>query len=447
MRFFSLLTAALVCVALFFVVLQRDALLGFARGIGSDAEPEAPKMAPPVPAAPVAIATTEADQDSDAVRVVALHSQAQDVPDAVMVRGQSEAAREVIVQSEASGVVVSEPIRKGAFVEAGQLLCKIDPGSSAATMAEAEARLAEARARIPEAEARVPQASATLAEAEARLQEAQINQNAAARLSEGGFASDTRVASADAALRSAEASVTAAQTGLQTVTAGIESAMAGIEGAEASLERARLEIEKLSITAPFAGLLETDTAELGSLLQSGGQDSARCATIVQLDPMKLVGFLPEAQVDRVAVGSNAQARLASGLEVTGQVTFLSRAADDLTRTFRVEVTVPNTDLKIRDGQTAEILIQTPATRAHMIPASAMTLNDHGLLGLRTIEDGVAGFVPVTLVRDTLDGVLLTGLPDSVDVIIVGQEYVTEGVPVRATYGTPGTKDETEEATQ
>ncbi|MGB3407553.1 MAG: HlyD family efflux transporter periplasmic adaptor subunit, partial [Jannaschia sp.] len=195
--------------------------------------------------------------------------------------------------------------------------------------------------------------------------------------------------------------------------------------------------------APFAGLLETDTAELGALLQAGDA----CATVVQLDPMKLVGFLPEAQVDRVSVGADAGARLASGGEVAGKVTFLSRAADEMTRTFRVEVTVSNSDLAIRDGQTAEIVIRTPATRAHLIPASAMTLNDQGALGVRIVEDGVTGFAPVTLVRDTPEGVLLTGLPDKVDVIVVGQEYVTEGVPVRATYETPEQMRSGAEATQ
>ena len=44
--------------------------------------------------------------------------------------------------------------------------------------------------------------------------------------------------------------------------------------------------------APFAGLLETDTAELGALLQTGSP----CATIIQLDPIKFVGFVPEAEL-------------------------------------------------------------------------------------------------------------------------------------------------------
>ena len=449
MRFFPVVTAALVCVALFFVVLQREALLGFARSFGSDdADAVAQAEAPPAEAeaaTPVAIAAADASDTAEAVAVVALRSEAREVPDAVLVRGQSEAARQVEVRAETTGNVVSEPLRAGAFVEAGQLLCEIDAGSRAASLGEAEARLAAARAAVPEAEARVPEAQARVAEAEARLEEARINQNAASRLSEGGFASDTRVAGADATLRAAEAAVTASSTGLETVQAGIETARANVQAAEASVEQARLEIDKLSIRAPFAGLLETDTAELGALLQQGSP----CATIIQLDPMKLVGFLPEAQVDRVSVGADAGARLVSGGETAGEVTFLSRSADDVTRTFRVEVTVPNPDLAIRDGQTVEMIIQAEPARAHLVPASALTLNDDGALGLRVVEaGGIVGFAPATIVRDTREGVLVSGLPDRIDVITVGQEYVTEGVPVRVSYdGMPVEAASTGEATQ
>ncbi|MFO6462974.1 efflux RND transporter periplasmic adaptor subunit [Jannaschia sp. KMU-145] len=440
MRFFPIVTAVLVCAALFFVVLQREQLLSFARGLTGDGDDVPTETSAPAAAeVPVAIATEEDAEAREDVHVVVLRSAAQDVADAVLVRGQSEAAREVVVQAETAGTVISEPIRKGEFVDAGQVLCELDPGTRVATLSEAQARVAEAAARLPEAEARVPEAEARVIEAEARLEEARINQNAADRLSEGGFASDTRVANADASLRAAEAGVITARTGLETTQAGIESARAAIQSAEAGVERAELEIANLTVEAPFAGLLETDTAELGLLLQPGG---APCATVVQLNPMKLVGFLPEAQVDRVAVGARAGARLASGGEVAGEVTFLSRSADDLTRTFRVEVTVPNDDLRIRDGQTAEILIETPTTRAHLVPASAMTLNDEGTLGLRVVEDGIVAFQDVTLVRDTVDGVLLTDMPDTLDVITVGQEYVTDGVPVRVTY-----VDEMAEVTQ
>ena len=118
------------------------------------------------------------------------------------------------------------------------------------------------------------------------------------------------------------------------------------------------------------------------------------------------------------------------------MTFLSRTADEATRTFRVDVEVPNPDLSIRDGQTVEIAIAADGENAHLLPASALTLNDSGLLGVRIAEEGVARFVPVTILRDTVEGVWLAGLPEVAEVIVVGQEYVTDGVRVAVTLREP-----------
>jgi multidrug efflux system membrane fusion protein len=156
--------------------------------------------------------------------------------------------------------------------------------------------------------------------------------------------------------------------------------------------------------------------------------------VIQLDPIKLVGFVPEAQIDRIVIGAPAGARLATGQQVQGMVTFLSRSADPQTRTFRVEITIANADLAIRDGQTADILISAPGQLAHLLPASSLTLNDQGLLGIRLVDDtSTARFAPVTFLRDTVNGVVVSGLPDLADVIVVGQEFVTDGVPVDPHY--------------
>ena len=221
-----------------------------------------------------------------------------------------------------------------------------------------------------------------------------------------------------------------ATAGVQRANSAVSSAQAGIQAAQAAVASAEREIDKLTITAPFSGLLETDTAELGALMQPG----TPCATIIQLNEVKLVGFVPEADVAKVNVGAMAGARLTSGQQVQGRVTFLSRSADDLTRTFRVEVTVANDDLAISDGQTAEILVASEGNTAHLIAQSSLTLDDDGVLGVRTVGTGnIAAFMPVTLLRDTAEGVWVTGLPDTVDIITVGQEFVIDGVRVAPTF--------------
>ncbi|MEY8839829.1 efflux RND transporter periplasmic adaptor subunit, partial [Cribrihabitans sp. XS_ASV171] len=330
MRLIPFLTAILVTATMYLLVFERDDLIAFAKG-----EVAASAMLPGEGDPAEAVAEAEADTveaaEDEAVRavgVVAMHSAAREIDSAVVLRGETSAMRQVEVRSETSSTVISEPLRKGAFVEAGQLLCELDPGTRESTLAEARARKAEAEAKVPEAEAR-------LEEARARLAEAKVNDNAAQKLSQSGYASETRRIATEAAVRSAEAGIKSGEAGLETVRAGIEAATAAVAAAER-------EIDRLTIEAPFDGLLESDTAELGSLMQPG----SLCATVIQLDPIKLVGFVPEAEVNRVEVGARAGAELVTGGRVQGRVTFLSRSADPTTRTFEVEITVPNPELEI-----------------------------------------------------------------------------------------------------
>jgi multidrug efflux system membrane fusion protein len=419
MRLIPLITAILVSLGLYFLVIQRETLLAFARG----EDPETTSQAVSVDAseaagqhAPVKTAAQAEQVTENRIGVVALHSQAQPFDSAVILRGMTQAVRQVDLRAETSSTVISEPLRKGKQVSAGDVLCKLDPGTRPAALLEAQARLTEARANMPVSEAR-------LDEANAKLSEAIINLTAAQKLSEGGYTSETKLAGAKAAERAAVAGVASAKGGLETARAGIESAIAAV-GAT------RKEIERLTISAPFDGLLESDTAELGSLMLPGDH----CATVIQLDTIKVVGFVPETQVNRVALGAMAGAELATGARVQGQVTFVSRSADQATRTFEVEISVANPDLAIRDGQTADIAISAQGTNAHKLPQSALTLNNDGQLGVRIVrEDQTAGFVAVELLRDEADGIWVGGLPEKADVIIMGQDFVVSGVAVAATY--------------
>ena len=367
MRLIPILTALLVTGVLYLLVMERDALTGFA-GRGT----AAPQATAEAPAEATAEATPAAAEER-AVPVVTRLSVARTVENAVLLRGQTEAARSVEAKAETTGRVISEALPRGAAVAEGEVLCRLDPGTRQAALAEAEARLAEAQLNLRNAEA----------------------------LKAGGFAAETRAVAARTALQSAQS----------------------------ALEGARRELERLEIRAPFAGLLENATAEHGSLLQPGGL----CAKVIQLDPMRLVGFVAEADVDRVKIGAMAGGRLATGADVAGQVSFVARSADPQTRTFRVEVTAANGTLSIRDGQTVDIVIATEGMKAHLLAGSALTLDDGGRLGVRIVDaESRAQFAPVRMLRDTPQGVWLAGLPDEVEVIVVGQEYVIDGVAVIAT---------------
>jgi len=376
MRVVPLISASLVLAALYLFVMERETLLGWV-GV----EPAAEAGATPAGAA---AAASPADPADDLFGVVVQRLTERDLESAIVLRGRSAASRSVEVRAQTGGLVLSTPRARGTQVAAGDVLCELDPGTRAASLAEAEARLAGAQAG---------------------LAEAQLNRTTATRLAEGGFRAQNTTAGADAA---------------------VQSALANVEAARAGIEVAQAELDRLRITAPFAGLLESDSAETGSLMQAGGL----CATIFQLDPMLIVGYAAEAQIDRLAVGAMAGAQLSNGRQVQGRVTFLARSADPATRTFRVEVTVPNADLSLRDGLSADILVAATATRGHLVPGSALTINDNGVLGLRLVDDeSRTYFQPVTVLRDAPQGFWVSGLPEVAEVIVVGQEYVTDGVTV------------------
>lgn len=319
--------------------------------------------------------TDEAATSSSPVlaSVVALKSTAQSYSDTLVLRGRTEADRRVEVRSEIEGLVASPPLRKGTRVEAGDVLCEISEGVRAAELAEATAR----------------------------LKEAELNFAAADQLSKKGFAS--------------------------TTTANTRSA--ALEQTRAMVLRAEIDIKRLKIRAPFGGLLESDTAELGSLLQKGSV----CAALIALDPIKLVAFAPERSVDRLAVGAPVSGRLITGEMVTGEISFVSRSADRDTRTYLIEAETPNTDLSIRDGMTVEIDVSLEGELAHLLPQTALTLDNDGTLGVRLNEDGIAKFVIVDILRDSTEGVWISGLPEQAEVIVVGQEFVIDGQALKVDY--------------
>lgn len=310
------------------------------------------------------------------VTVLIVDSEAQDLANQVTLRGLTEAARKVDVRAQTSGLVLSTPRKKGSKVEKGQLLCEIEAGDRKAALAEAEASLAKA----------------------------QSDAAASAELKRRGFSSKADVVADQARLGSAKAQIA----------------------------RIKLDIQRTKMTAPFQGVLETDAAETGTLLQTGGV----CATIIALDPIKVVGFAPERVVNELAAGQRGEARLITGERFSAEVSFVSRSADTETRTFKVEATAPNPSGIYRDGMTAELSLRLADDRAHILPGSALTLNNEGALGVRIALENTnsptgvsAQFMPIKIVRDDASGIWVTGLPDSASVIVVGQEFVLDGSPV------------------
>jgi len=203
----------------------------------------------------------------------------------------------------------------------------------------------------------------------------------------------------------------------------IAEAKAELAAAEAQLAAARLDLARTSITAPFDGLLEERSVELGDYVGIG--DSI--AMIADNDPLIAVGDVSERDVRAIAVGAPGRVKLVDGTIIDGIVRYVSPVANANTRTFRVEIAIPNPDYALPAGMTAEVRLPAGETDAHFLSPALLTLDDAGNIGVKTVDDnGIVRFHEVEIFRSASDGIWVTGLPSEAVVITVGQGFVAIG---------------------
>ena len=316
---------------------------------------------------PLSAAKTSAGANAAPTAVRARVVHAVPLPERVQVRGRTENKRTVDVRAETTGRVVQRPIERGHRVKEGDLLCRLALEDRPARRAEADAAVDRAR----------------------------LEYQGSLRLQDQGLQSETAIAQAKARLAAAEA----------------------------MLAGAVLDVERTRVLAPFDGVVEDVNLNVGDYAQPG----APCARIVDLHPMLLVGRVSETEAHRFDVGAAASGRLATGEQVSGAVSFVGRQADPDTRTYRVEVTLPNPDYALRSGLTAEFAVRFGETMAQRISPALLALDDEGRLGVRIVQGGDrVAFAHVNILADEEDGLWVTGLPTRTTLITVGHQFVAAG---------------------
>jgi multidrug efflux system membrane fusion protein len=209
---------------------------------------------------------------------------------------------------------------------------------------------------------------------------------------------------------------------------GADIARAELAAARAQLREAETAVDRLNVVAPFSGRIEEVEVERGSWVQLG----APVTTILALNPVVVHGEVSERDLADVRIGTAATVNLASGASVEGRVRYVRSQASLETRTFPVEIEIPNRGGDIPAGMSAEIVLHADPEAATIVPRSVVTLSDSGTLGVRTVDDrGTVVFVPVEVIDDTPDGLVLSGVPADADVIISGQDLVADGETVHA----------------
>ncbi len=286
---------------------------------------------------------------------------------AIRLSGSTDADKRAVLATRAAGIVEELPVEQGSEVKRGDLIAKFrDEGKQAA----------------------VDTARQVLAQREAEAA-------AARQLAERGSLAKLQ----------------------------LDGVLSALAAARAQHDAAVADLERDVVRAPFDGTIDKVDAELGGSLAAG----APVVTILSLDPILARGEVSERDLAHVKPGDKARVRLVNGEEAEGEIRYISRDATPATRTFRVEVAVPNAEHRIPSGMTAEVTLLAEPVEATVLPRSVVTLSNSGDLGIRAVDaaDKVV-FFPIDLVDDLPGGLVLGGIPADVRIIVAGQELISEG---------------------
>lgn len=330
--------------------------------------------------APADDAAAESEMKKTDVRV--RHQQAENVDRFVSVYGRTEPARLVTLKAETEGRVATTHTDRGAYVKRGADLVTL-------LIRDREAQLARARSE---------------------MKAAQLTYEAEEKLKHESFASETRLAQAQAQY----------------------------EAAKAELKRVEVDMANTRIRAPFNGALQERMVEEGDYVKVGEP----IATFVEIDKLIISGSVSETERANLEIGSKATAKLVTGQEATGLVRYIAPVADEATRTFAIEVEVPNKNHSLPAGVTAELKLPAGQVLAHKVSPAILTLDANGEIGIKTVaDDNSVQFTKVDIVKSSGEGVWIAGLPAESDIIIVGQGFVRPGETIDPVYdaeavGTP-----------
>jgi len=285
----------------------------------------------------------------------------------LFLRAKTEPHRVIELTAQLSGRVIAVPGRRGVSIERGQPVCVIE--------------LEDQQLRVDSAKA--------------QLHQAEIAYRGALQLETAGYQSELAIAQAKTALQSAKL----------------------------LLKQSQDNLEDLIIESPLAGVVETRPVEVGDYIAPG----QLCAKVVELDPIKVIAQVAEADVVKLRLGDKARAEFFNQSPIQATISYIAHEANPNTRSYRVEATMQNADLLLRSGMSGRLVITQPPIQAHLVPASSILLDATGSPVVRTVlNDGHVVQYRVSVVGETDRGVWVQGLPEKIDLITVGQNYVAEG---------------------
>ena len=332
------------------------------------------------------------------------------------VSGRISADNETVIMIASAAKCTAVYFEAGDQVEAGDILCTLELGS---TLANYNA------ARIGYNGA-VQSYNDQKAVLDKQVQLAADNASNTRALFEIGAASQLEVDQAELNYSNAVAGRNAALTQLES---SIQSAKSGLEQLDTALENVDA---NGNVIAPMAGTLATMNAVENSFISN----SMPLAVIDGPDQMKVTVSVSEALVPKISIGSQADVYVSAVDEsFSAVIRSVEQAANLQTRLYTVTLTVPADAGGLLSGMFADVTFFTDVSQNTVVVPTEAILTSGGVQYVYVVEDGTARYVEISTGL-TGNGVteVTSGLSAGQQLVTVGQAYLHEGDSVRVVSG-------------
>ncbi|RKY69735.1 MAG: efflux RND transporter periplasmic adaptor subunit [Candidatus Latescibacterota bacterium] len=307
-----------------------------------------------------------------------------DIRTTISLTGSIQPWKEVNIVPDVPGKVARIYVKEGDRVEQGQVLAELDTRTARLQLEQAEAGLAVAQANFNSA-----------SKDWERMQD----------LHEKGTVSPQQV---------------------EKVQLGYEAAKAQLQQAKAGLKLARHQLEVSVMKAPFGGIITGKSMNEGEYINPAmggmGPGGGSVVTLMDLSKVKIEVQVSERDVGKIHVGQDALITTDAypGKTFYGNVSNVHPAANPMSRTFKVEIAVPNPDLNLKAGTDAKVKLSIEVHQDVLLVPEKSVVEQAGASFLFVADGDIARR------REVKTGLRSEGMVEIIEGVREGETVIGEG---------------------
>jgi len=342
----------------------------------------------------------------------------------LIIAGEFKPFQDVDIHAKVAGYIRKIYVDVGDHVKEGQTLAVLEVPELAAQVAGSEAAVRGAQEQIRRAQGDLQRAQSTHAAAHSAY--ARLKQAADSRV---GLVAQQEVDDSQAKDLEAEGQVASTE-------AALSAAKQQLEVAEANQKQMSAMSDYTRITAPFAGVITSRSADTGALVSAGttgGSQSVPVVRLAQISVLRLVLFIPESVAAQIHLGEVVQLHVqALDRDIQGKVARFADSLDMQTRTMETEIDLDNRNGELIPGMYAEVhLALQEKQNVLTIPLQAVERNGDEATVLLVNAQNVIEERPVRLGSEDNTYVEVTsGLAENERVILGNRSLFRAGEKVQ-----------------